>query len=211
MYGSGDRWPVKMGDIWQVGPHYLACGDLSVHHFSMSHVGAPQLAMAFSCAPNRPSRVESFMAVHMAVEGDVYIECPYSRRFDFIQALRPFGALLEEFTMVGGATSILRCTFSGRTRLEPGQLDLRSMTHQALPATVIEAGCDRGEAVFDASFGCNLTPLAAVRLGRVFVGVDSQPGVVAMGIDQLAANLTTADVRRVGRLHKLPRGKKGPL
>jgi hypothetical protein len=201
-----DDVAIWAGDIFRVGPHILACGDLELGH-------APKLLRLTGLSPDL-----------------VYVDPPWtpglatgyrtkaetSRRVDFpsflarlawavllarAPALVEFGRghqqpLIEAFAEVGyhryrtwpityyktrPATLSLFLPGHG---LIPGA-DFSGADDAELPALAIDAYTRAGQLVFDPCVGKGGTAVACARLGRVCVGMELGPARLRVAIDRV--------------------------
>jgi hypothetical protein len=204
-YGdAGDRIPVTVGDVWRVGEHVLACGDLELgagldlaDRYGPADLAyadppwTPSLATGFRTKAGLPRQVDFgrlLLAVVEAIDRSgapvAYIEMgrDYVDRLADILAERGREVDRYAITYYGRHPAwLLRAstTLDDPPRM-PGVLD-----DADTPAWAIEAE-GRPALVFDPCIGRGLTAIAAARAGVRVLGLDLNPRRLAVAIDRLA-------------------------
>ncbi len=219
-YGdAGDRYPIQPGDIWQVGPHWLACGDLEVGAIGalLAHVGeAPH--HAYCDPPWNAGNARAFR-----------VKAGVDRKVDFPRFI---AALLDAFSAVGGHIFIemgrqhvdglagwisaahgrvlacwpityyrrkpcwlVHCTWSN---VQPLVARADGLDDEETPYWALSQVAAPGEWILDPVIGRGLTAIAADRLGCRVIGLELHPRRLAVTVDKLVQRGHTA--RWAGKL-----------
>lgn len=205
-YGdAGDRFPVELGDIWEVGPHVFACGDLELGHAAklLTYAGVPDVV--YTDPPWNKGNARAFRTK----AGD-------SRAVDFLGSLLPAilsvvkgvehaaiemgnfhaddlrwlitskgGVVLADWKITyyrKNPSRLLHCTFTG----EPPLVDsCDGMDDDDTPQWFLERVASKGCVVFDPCMGRGLTSRVADDLGMKALGMELHPRRLAVSIDRL--------------------------
>jgi len=206
-YGTaGDRWPVASGDIWKVGNHILACGDLEQGDGmkllqtinlqpDMVYVDPPWNAgnacsFRTKAGVSRKVDFESFLQSLLNVvsrsQGDIYIEMGRQETERLLRLIMANGGKVMN---VWGITyyrknpcHLVRCTWCESHEIE---VDFTGMDDDDTPAIAMFHSTQKGQWVFDPCLGRGLTSLVAQRLDRRCVGLELHPRRLACAIDKL--------------------------
>ena len=206
-YGdAGDRWPVKVGDIWQAGPHMLACGDIEQGAAVelvmkarecpvMTYVDppyTPALATGFRTKAGVPRKVD-FQALMRDIiravgitKGPVLMEM--GRQYaDEVTALveQDGGIVVSRWDITyfkKNPAVLLQLGFGHR---EPMGDLFSGMDDELTPTVAIAAGSTPDALVFDPCTGRGGTCRAAHQLSRRFLGLELHPRRLACALDWL--------------------------
>lgn len=215
-YGSaGDRWPVRPGDVWSVGPHVLACGDLEegdgVRLLDLVGV-AP--GACYTDPPWNAGNAASFRTKAHGWGGE------RARRVDFYGSFLPavavlLGSVRGPIFMEGGVREaprvrevlsaqgiavlaswkityyrrrpcILHALASHPLPFVPSVMDPSGMDDEETPAYCLGKVCQHGTLVLDPCMGRGLTAVSADAVGARVVGLELHPRRLAVTIDKLA-------------------------
>jgi len=207
-YGSaGDFWPVKPGDIWQIGPHILACGDheKGAGREFLDRFGDPQMTM--TDPPYNQAAAQSYRTKAM-VPGQVQwqdfiknllyqicraeyavIETGVTAALDFIERCLVGGMIHEdtwEITYFGDRPCRLSAFHRHGAKQRSIQGDPTGLDEQAATEWAVEQFSDPGSIVFDPCMGQGLTAVTCHKLGRIAYGTELHPRRLAVTIDKLA-------------------------
>jgi hypothetical protein len=225
--GAETRYPVKDGEVWHVGPHFVAAGDLTRGDLQalFSFLDSPPLQMVYIDPPytsssatssraaadtvlhhqTAPVRFAYFARVLLselkAVAGcDIFMEMGLGSARTIEQALAETGAR----TLNRWGTTYYRKYPSHlwRFRFSPGgepmpAAALEGLDDEQSPARAIQLATRRGDTVLDCVFGNGLTAVAAQGLGRRFIGLELNPQRVSVTLTRLTA-AGDRDPQRVG-------------
>jgi hypothetical protein len=206
-YGdAGDRYPVKTGDIWRVGPHILACGDLELSHAQklltvyvqsphMTYVDppwTPSLLTGFRTKANLSKGqpfdtfLDRLIASIKTTQGDCYIEMG-NQHINLLRAkVEAAGGTIEaDFRITyykRKPARLIRATF-GYSRGASFALD--GLDDEDTPRKAIAESTVPYEWVWDPCTGKGLTAVAAASLGRRFIGLELHPRRLAVAIERL--------------------------
>jgi len=210
-YGdAGDRIPVVFCDIWKVGPHVFACGDLTLGHSAKLLELAPSLVgrsvdMVYTDPPwdggaaqayrtkagyDFESRIV-FQDLHDGVvqplgDYDVYVEGGVKHCDEIQQWFRAVG-----FSVVNAWEVQHRGKFScwmfhiHRSPDKAIGVGEPEVQHRELPTWAIERSSMPGDLVYDPCMGLGMTALAAAKLGRLTLGLELNPRRLAVAIDRI--------------------------
>jgi hypothetical protein len=212
LYGdAGDRYPVEVGDVWQIGKHILACGDLEMGagvEFLATYVRGGRPDVSFVDPPWNAGNARSFRTkagVGRAVNfyrliskvletlaksrRDVFIEMGVSECDNVRARLEEYGArLLDTWDITyyrKNPCRLLWGTFTGQAY--PRLLDCNRLDDEVATPKVIAAAAGRGDIVFDPCMGRGLSAVSALRAGATAAGLELNPRRLAVTIDKLAS------------------------
>lgn len=208
-YGdAGDRWSVAAGDVWRLGDHVVACGDIELGDGAallgtygpadVAYVDPPwnaALATGFRTKANLRRRVNftSFLrklcATLSQVKRDVFIETAHSELFRLEGELLRFkGKVLGKWpityyhdsTKVG---ALIHAAFGEGSALEDSPA---GMDDDDTPAWCLQRTTAVNDTVVDLCLGRGLTLRAAHALNRRALGLELHPRRLAVAIDWAA-------------------------
>ena len=222
-YGTaGDKWPVRVGDIWTAGPNPLACLDLETPMADAFYGNLREpLALVYSDPPwdtgNAKSfrtkaglphdgvtvtrlwhRIMSLVVSRLAPSGDLYLEIGTRHRDDAARWMADAGRpMSDQWPIVyydKHPCWLLRSASIPRMeQTTPAGLD-----DELTPEWAVAASTQPGDLVCDPCSGRGLTVCAAQRAGRRFVGTELHPRRMAIALDRLAR--LGLEPRKVGEL-----------
>lgn len=219
-YGdAGERWPVRVGDIWTVGMHTLVCAD---HEQASGEaaallVGTPDIAYVdppwnsamltqFRAKAGLAPGIDfgSFMlriiALSGVVSGDVYMEIG-KQKLSWLQAsLRDAGLTVHDvwpITYYKTKPAFLVRSSMGQAHAVSGSPE--GMDDEDTPLWAIEQSSVPGDTVVDFCVGRGLTAMAAQKTGRRCIGIEMHPRRLAVAIDRLVG-LGAGEPIRAGSL-----------
>jgi len=209
-YGdAGDRWEVRPGDLWSVGPHRLLCDDL--HDTDAGRF--PFAADAVYVDPPWNSGNEASFRTKASLPKAAGSPAERWRQFCYdltstLAVVCPTGPWFIEGTVVGRAEGgpydvmVEACEAHGHPLAQQWQityyrkqpcllgsfgpapvLDLTGLDDEDTPAAVI--GDVDAATWFDPCAGRGLTAVSAHAAGRTFVGMELNPRRMAVTIDRL--------------------------
>lgn len=206
-YGdAGDRWPVAIGDIWQLGQHFFCCGDLeqSQDYDFLRHIKImPQMgivdppfsagpATAFRTKAGQPRKVDfSSFILHLfcALVGFPHIAMMADKQQKYYQ---PF---LDQARNLGYIhQSVIQMVYDRSNPctmlLFSHEADLpdlpEGLDDNALWPLCIEAFSKPGDWLFDPCVGRGSTALIAHGMQRRFLGMELHPRRLAVTLDRMA-------------------------
>lgn len=207
-YGdAGDHFPVEEGDVWQVGPHILACGDLEkgAAQSLLSQVSLPDMAIcdppwdagnahAFRTKAGDPRPVDfaSLMTCILTcgsqVKGAWFFEMG-RRNTPLVMTLieAQGGHLLdcwETFYYRTKPCMFLRFSWKKEHTEEKGS-GPSGMDEEDAFTWAITYGCQQGESILDLCIGRGLTARIAHAQGKRVIGLELHPRRLAVTIDWL--------------------------
>lgn len=211
-YGdAGDRLHVQVGDVWMVGPHIFACGDLEKGHAKwLTHYCRVPM-MAYTDPPWNEGNLKAFhtkakqpygltfrpFLEHLAealkrVEGDIFIEMGTDTRDLLIEVMASAGAvLLNDWGiryMKTHPCRLLQFAFNEEVpRLF--NFNFTDMDDAETPLAAIRAVEWEGGCVFDPCLGLGTTAMAAAKAGSFCLGLELNPRRLAVSIDKIAKHL----------------------
>lgn len=218
---DGARWPVKPGDIWGVGPHILACGDIEsgAGEALLEKYGPAQLvysdppwnaglASGFRTHAKVPRKVNfndfltRFIELVKHVQGDVWVEMGVGEADRLCAVMKDLG---------GAQVVKVPITYY---RTKPAVLFL--FTWRALPnfsTLLVPAGMDdadtpgwvmskyeKRETVFDPCLGMGATLQGADDNGWKCIGLELNPVRLASSVERGARVWGDGAVALLGRL-----------
>lgn len=216
---------IERGDIWQVGPHVVACGDLEVGAAEemLDLYGPPDVS--FTDPPWNPAIAKTFRkwaddarSVDMPILLSRVLAALRRTRGDvFLEMGREYQDEMERLLTATGA-SILRKWqvpykehFSWMTRVrwpeatatappDPPIVDGKRLNNVSAPKCCLAPSAAEGaKVVFDPCLGLGGTALAADALGMKVIGMELVPKRLERTILALQGRGNT-DVRLVGKL-----------
>lgn len=231
-YGdAGDRWPVKRGEIWMVGQHVMACGDLErgsgQELLDMQGAGT-RVVMAFVDPPWNPANATAFRTkaamrarvdyqrfrsividLLAKVEGPVWLEMGDRFQPVWLSEAQAKGAqVLAEYRILyyRKAPCTLNLLYWPRAggaveRVPPNGL-IDGLDDTEAPIAACGAHLRRGEYVFDPCVGQGLTALAAEKAGGFCMGLELHPRRLAVALDRLH-KAGAGEPRVIGRLETM--------
>lgn len=207
LYGkAGDRYPIKSGEIWGLGGHILACGDIDhseaisfVKKYSpvkMVYIDPPYnlaLAKGFRTNAGLDNNVdfEKFLirlleATREACTGDVFMEMGVKQAEFFCKLIENMGGAIQniwEITYYKTKPAILiHFSFVNPTYLKESPT---GMDDSETPTWAIERCSAEGDFVLDLCMGLGCTAVSAHRLGRFSLGFELHPRRLARTIESL--------------------------
>ncbi|MGH9821669.1 MAG: DNA methyltransferase [Blastocatellia bacterium] len=213
-YGdAGDRWPVRFGQIWQVGPHILGCGDIEQGHANQLFQRFGAAATSSICVVDPPfnqlnaglfrrkaatwidqpsSPVDFTGLLGRVVDaaklcGLAFIEMGVaSTRMLKLAIQKSGGQIIGDWSITYGKKNPCRL-LAASWRPEAAVLgnDFTGVDDLDFPALVIERFSAPGDLVFDPCFGRGLMARVAHPLNRRFLGLELNPRRMAVTIDSL--------------------------
>lgn len=204
---------IVLGDVYSVGPHIFACGDLEKGHHSRVLAHGPTPDMVFVDPPWNPGLATNFrrqagyeerpdfpqllglvvQAVN-AVDGPAYIEMGAQHQADIL-------ALMVGYPHVDAWEVPYTSHHSYVTRFghTPAPTVLTGLKGLQVPSRAILADSRQGGVVVDFCLGLGATLQACMNLGRVCVGMELNPTRLARSIER-AVKKTKCTPHHVGRL-----------
>lgn len=226
-YGdAGDRYPVQVGDIWKIGGHVVACGDVTkgaVQELIELH-GCPRVT--YSDPPWNAGNVRAFRTKAGLNDGPVDWDnflgavlnaCLSVQEAAFIemgkatyQAMRqridshPGGwRARDSWEIVYYRTKPCILTWATRRPHRPDfDTSPVGLDDTKTPAWVLSRVVKAGDLVLDPCLGRGLTAQAAHQHGAFVRGVELHPRRLAVGIDWLAKNGAGVP-ERIGTLNSM--------
>lgn len=212
---------VRFGDVWRVGPHVLACGDVELGHAQdlLDKVGRPNVAYTdppwnqalassfrrmagFDDKPVFHNVLRRVFATIAQVAGAVFVEMGDQNQPLVEGWGKEVGLHLVRSWVVpyGKRTSWLNVLSRDPDEGMFRGADLRYVAGVALPVWAIEHSTSVGHRVFDPCTGLGATPWACHKTGRVFVGMELNPGRLADSIARLAKGVREVPTKEDWRL-----------
>lgn len=214
LYGdSGDRFPVRHGDILAVGDrHILACGDIEADNgLTLAREYGPP-AIAYTDLPYNESVAKSYRtkagldndvrydrflnAVAWTLSmtaGEVFVETGIESARPTKKALEKAGARVSyiyNITYYGeNPAALVHGSFDGAPNPVPA---LQGADDAETPRIAIEAASDPGDIVMDICMGRGLTAVAAHETGRQSLGLELHPRRLAVSIEKLVDRIYDA-------------------
>ena len=205
-YGdAGDRYPVAFGDIWRVGPHIAACGDIEAGNHLQVLSMANRIGMVYMDPPWDPANITLFrskagkergvaledflkrLVTSLSVcEGDIYLEMGARWLQRLKDTLSSSGATVsDEWQIFYYGTK--PCHLVRASYREPVAISgsPKGMDDEDTPTWAIEASSKPGDIIVDLCCGQGGTPTAAAATGRVFLGMELNPRRLAVTLDKL--------------------------
>ena len=223
-YGdAGDRWPVRDGDIWQVGDHVVACGDngRGASAELMDLFGAPDYV--YSDPPWNQGNVNSFRTkagLQPDRDGFAQFLLTFSgvvtrARAAFIEMGRKELSTLDaamtsrgwaqvriwDIVYFGDKPCVLSLYAPAGSSILTQVLtgDPTGMDDALTPGWAVPAISKPGDVIFDPCMGRGCTAEHSSKAGRLVRGVELHPRRLACTIDKLV-KVTGATPVKVGDL-----------
>lgn len=212
-YGTaGDKYPVKTGEMWSVGEHLFACGDLEENMGArLLDVAGIQPSVSYCDPPFNKSQARSFRSkagVGRQVDFDLLLtkvvqQVKQAKTYAFVEMGTKNAHVLKNLiTFYGGVVSgqweilyykknpcvLIAAYFHG----DPGwQLpDLSGLDDSMTPRVVLSAMSrnydGKSFVVYDPCIGRGLTAIAGVRVGARVLGVELHPRRLAVALEKTA-------------------------
>lgn len=218
---SHERYPVAFGDIWRIGEHIVACGDLEKGDAQrlIRRFGAPE--MTYADPPWTPSLLTNFrhragfekgqsfadflrsLALSVATtNNDIYVEIGLQQEellrttFSGVRVTPTGEWPITYYNDLTKVAKLLRFTTNVAAR---GQADFTGMDDESTPRLAVMTSSSEGDLVFDPCTGHGLTAEAAHKLRRRFMGLEINPARTAVTIDMLG-RMNAGRPERVGSL-----------
>lgn len=225
-YGpAGDRWPVNVGDVWQVGQHIFLCGDLEtgVAYRFLGRFGDPDMtysdppwntgnANAFltKAGHSRRTNIEDFLIAFCGpiwrTRGAIFTEMgnqslellqhEIRRIKGFVIAVWPITYYRRNPTNLVLWGNNPQIESSLSTALNYGP---GNMDDEDTPSWAIGLASRPGDLIFDPCTGRGLTPISAHKLGRRAIGIELHPRRLAVTLDKLH-NLGAGVPEQIGEM-----------
>lgn len=208
---------VEFGQVWRVGYHHVACGDLELGHGKklITMCGTPHIAYVdppwnqglasvsrrragYEDKPDFAAVMRHLFAVLALVNGDVYVEMGHQNR-GFMETWAAYAGLGHRRcweVRYGKGTSWLYQFSKETVHADPGPRDTCDWN---LPAWAMNRSTKHGEVVFDPCVGLGITADACMRTGRVLLGMELDAEQARCTIELLVKKLNM-DPHMVGRL-----------
>jgi hypothetical protein len=225
-YGdAGDRWPVQPGEVWAVGAHRVACGDVEegaieqllaawAEPVDLAYVDPPwnagnARAFRTKAGLGRPVdylRLVELIGLGIDHSGARYacVESGRGGEAEIRAALVRAGLRhVQSWDIVYYRTRPARLhLLAGRGTPDPERLPaFHGVDDENTPALAVSTLARRGQTVFDPCCGRGTTAIAAHLAGCRFLGLELHPRRLAVAIDKLVGlGVPPGQVRRVGRL-----------
>ena len=199
-------WGVSPGDVWGVGSHIIACGDIENGDAKklLDRLGevpeltyvdppwGPALATGYRTKAGVPRKVDYWGLIDQILEivsvtrNDVFIE----------QGQRWTGKLKERVEASGGCVlgewdvTYFRRLQSKLIRVRWGSsvaenlVDFTGMDDDDTPEAAIRNYSGEGATIFDCCTGQGATAVAAENAGRKFVGLELHPGRISEALSK---------------------------
>jgi hypothetical protein len=204
------RFPIWAGDIWRVGPHVVACGDLDQGHgLLLLRDYAPAPALTYVDPPwtsgiaqrhrknaGLPRDVDYPDLLSTVLRACLLAGAPalITQRKDHADTLFTVASRFRQVVLRSWATARHKGADAGIHLLvsrpadlpPPDGVSFDRLPHKLLAATAVAAFSPIGGIVFDPCCGKGETADACVRLDRVFLGMDVVPKRVSLTIARLA-------------------------
>ena len=207
---------VEFGQVWRVGSHHVACGDLELGHAAkllsmcgyahMAYVDPPwnqgmaanfRRRAGYEDTPDFAALMRHLFAALALTDGAVYVEIGHQNR-GFMETWGAYaGFVHRKFWEVryGKDTSWLYQFSKERVYDDAGP---RDSCDWYLPAWAIKRSSKHGEVVFDPCVGLGTTATACIKTGRVLLGMDLGAEQVQHTLEMLI-NTLNMDAHLVGR------------
>lgn len=228
-YGdSWDRFPVEPGQLWAVGPHRFAAGDLEMGDglALLASPEVPQPGVGYVDPPWDPSNASSFRTkagadnkadfslllrkvaqVMLHVTGVAFAEMGLRQTDAFVETIRQAGGHVYSVQQINDPPNKFTCnlvafghapTANILAAHDPGKG--RALTGLETPQWAIRHHALRGEAVLDCCVGRGLTAISAHMLDRPCVGLELNPRRLAVTIAKLV-DQGAGEATVVGSIH----------
>jgi len=212
---------IELGDVYQVGPHVVACGDLERGHAqallafvgtdgTMVYTDPPWnqgLATQFrrmvdgenAVVPEFDALIRAAFAAYAMVPGPVFVEMGHQHQPSMALWGRAVGLQVNNEWVVPYGKNTSCVTLLGRlgspfpTMEPPGHLTGVGLVAWALRC---QAACPR---VFDPCLGLGTTAAACLATDRTLVGMELNPLRLAVAVGRLCRRLKV-EPRKIGRL-----------
>lgn len=202
-YGrAGDRYPMEIGDVWELGPHTLVCGDLQAGYGSMIpapdmvyvdppyNVGLAKGYRTKAGVPNPNMRFEdligSIMEAVRGCKGDVYMESGTKEADNICSIMDAHGCKVYNRWNVTyykkNPAVLIRGSFTKPTKLSESP---EGMDDEDTPTWAIAHSSKPGDLIVDTCTGQGNTAVSAHKLGRRFFGTELNPRRLAVTIEKL--------------------------
>jgi hypothetical protein len=214
-YGdAGDRYPTEEGDIWAVGPHILACGDLEKGAARLLLERYPHVHMVMCDPPwdsgnarsfrtkagvSRPvsflTLMHSILEVGPLVEGAWFFEMGNRNAPLVAEAIRQLdGYFLNQWNTYYYKTKpCVIQAFTWNSALLPfDDLGPSGIDEEQSFTWALGVGCHVGNTVLDLCIGRGLTARVAHKQGKRVLGLELHPRRLAVTIDWLVTQGMTA-------------------
>jgi hypothetical protein len=215
---DGELYPVQPGDIWKVGQHLLACGDLErgdalklldlVGPPDVTHTDPPWnagIASAFRTQAADPKKVDFTALMRTLAEAlkrttrDVVIEMGIAQTPHVCSIMQAAGAKVHGiWAATYGAKKLeLRVIHLTFTDVTPAAIPHTLLHSWAAASSTMDAICKPGDLVFDPCLGQGGTLRLAHQRGASVIGMELNPKRLSTAI-AWAAQYDTPE--RVGTL-----------
>lgn len=209
-YGdAGDRWPVADRDIWQVGPHVVACGDIERGDLGrfLSVTGLPDMvycdppwnqgnATTFRTKAGQKRQVDypsffvTLMSALASCPGDVYIEHGVHEIAMVRACFEALGLRELNYWEIRyyrtRPCALYRLRTNGDGTPLSGDL-FTGVDDEHTPLLAIQRSSAPGQVVLDGCTGRGTTAVAAAEHGCKFIGLELNHRRLAVTIDRLAS------------------------
>lgn len=210
-YGTaGDRYPVQVGDIWQVGSHIVACGDiengdaLKLLAFAYEYAwlqpvlvvcdppwgSGPATSYRTKAGVLRKVDFERFMCDFFAalahIQGTICIEMGNRQVKQVVRIAEEYGlSLADNQPMYYYKTQPCSCLFFTSVPVCDLVTPMPCADEMVVYRWLIDQFSSIGEIVFDPCIGQGMVAEAAHALGRHILGLELHPRRLAVTLDRL--------------------------
>lgn len=203
---------VQPRDVWQVGPHLVACLDVTGDTLKvqrlitatapvMAYVDAPYNASAYayfartalgSYYPSFHMFLGHLASTLLLVQGEVYVECGVQTVMQFTQVFTSLGfQVLDEWSITYQRVRPARLLHLLSPRAPAGLTlegePLDGLDDTVAPRVAIERSSEEGDWVLDCCLGLGLTLRSADACGRRCLGIEVHPDRLRRAIASLGS------------------------
>ena len=219
---------VEFGDIWQVGPHLLASGDLELGHgldlLNQAEAFGMRPPSLFYCDPpwnlgiaksfrtrgglggaahvDFENLMRALLLTAAQVQGDIFIEMGAKHAPKVMEWAHNAGLAPQSdisVTYNSEKGNSRLLQISQRNTKPRSRVDFARKASNDLPGLTMEQSTEPGGVVFDTCLGLGCTLRHAHRLGRVCLGMELDPARLARSMEWVRKK-TRSEPRRLGSL-----------